>query len=115
MFWKRVEDRLRELNLGALRYEPLDPGLGAISWYGLSESGAPDGSGRSTRGCHLATGLLAGLLGRAAGREVSVLEIGCGAGTPHACWFVIGSQERIDEIHKRLTAGASVTQALEEN
>lgn len=112
-FWARVEEMLRSLELGTLRFEPLDPGLGTIAWYGFPESGTPDGSGRDTRGCHLATGLLGELLGRAAGRSVAVLEIGCGASTPHACWFLIGAKERLDAVHVRLTSGASVAQALE--
>lgn len=111
-FWLRVDERARELNLGSVRFEPLDGGLAAVSWYGFPEAGAPDGSGRATQGCHLATGLLGGLLGRAAGRSVAVLEIGCGAGGPHACWFLIGSEARLNEVHRRLAAGASVAEAV---
>lgn len=112
-FWLRVDDRLRELNLGSVRFEALDSALGGISWYGFPEAGAPDGSGRETRGCALATGILAGLLGRAAGdRTVDVLEIGCGARSPHACWFLIGSEARLHEVRRRLAEGGSVAQAV---
>lgn len=112
-FWVRIDEKLRELNLGSLRFEPLDSGLGAVSWYGFPEAGAPDGTGRETRGCPLATGVLGGLLGRAAGRPVAVLEIGCGARSPHACWFLIGSDERLGAVRGRLAEGASVAEAVE--
>lgn len=113
VFWLRVDDRLRELNLGSVRFETLDAGLGGISWYGFPEGGAPDGSGRETRGCAMAAGILAGLLGRAAGdRSVDVLEIGCGAGSPHACWFLVGSESRLAEVRRRLEEGVSVAQAV---
>lgn len=112
-FWIGVDERLRELNLGSLRFEPLGGGLGAISWYGFPEGGAPDGTGRDSRGCPLADGLLAGLLGRAAGGpRVAVLEIGCGAGSRHACWFLVGSETRLDAVRGRLAEGASVAEAV---
>lgn len=111
-FWMRVDEKLRELNLGSLRFEPMDPGLATISWYGFPEGGAPDGSGRKTRGCELATGLLAGLLGRAADRPVGVLEIGCGASSPHACWFLVGSESRVADVRARIAEGGSVAEAV---
>lgn len=112
-FWVRIDDLVRELNLGSLRFEPLDGGLGAISWYGFPEGGAPDGTGRETRGCPLATGLLAGLLARAADRPVAVLEIGCGARSPHACSFLVGSRERLAAVRRRLVGGDPVARAVE--
>lgn len=112
-FWSLVNEKLRELNLGTLRYEPLDGGLGAVGWQRLPEAGSPPGGERFTEGCHLATGLLAGLLSRGAGRPVAVLEIGCGARASHDCWFLVGAETRLIEISERLTAGASVSEALE--
>lgn len=111
-FWMRVDEKLRELNLGSLRFEPIDPGLATISWYGFPEGGAPDGSGRQTRGCQLATGLLAGLLGRAADRPVGVVEIGCGASSPHACYFLVGPESRLAAVRGRVAEGASVAEAV---
>jgi len=112
-FWHRVDDRLRELNLGSLRFETLDPGLGAVSWYGFPESGSPDGEGRQSRGCALATGILAGLLAAAGGgRRVEVLEIGCGAGSRHACWFLVGSEERVGRVRRRLAEGSRIADAV---
>lgn len=113
-FWVRLDERLRELNLGSLRFEPLDAGLGAVSWYGFPESGLPDGGGRESRGCALAAGILAGLLDRTAGEDgVHVLEIGCGAGSRHACWFLIGPEARLERVRRRLEDGAPIAEAVE--
>jgi len=41
--------------------------------------------------CYFATGLLGGILSRAAGRTVDVQEVRCGSGAGEPCWFLFGA------------------------
>lgn len=105
-FWEAVDRTFRDLSLGSLHFEPLGNGLAAIGWRNLPEATGPDGNPRVSRGCALATGLLGGLLSRAAGRPVPVLEVDCAAGGSDTCWFLIAAEDRLREVHQRMSDGA---------
>ena len=111
-FWERLDGSVRAMNLGSLHFEPLDDELAAVAWYRLPEAGDSTLDARSTPGCHLATGMLGGILDRAGGRPVAVLEVACRAGGAETCWFLIGSRERLLRVHERLEAGATLRAAL---
>ena len=111
-FWEHLDAKFRELNLGFVHFEPVDEGLAAVAWYHLPETGADASVERTTGGCHLATGLLGGLLSQAAGQPIAVLEIGCGIDGSEPCWFLIGSEPRLTSIHDRLARGEELRVAL---
>lgn len=112
-FWDAFDRKIRDLNLGFVHFEPIDEGVAALAWYRLPETGVDAGVHRSTEGCHLATGLLGGVLSRAANRPIAVLEVGCGSRGSEACWFLIGSEPRLTEIHQRLSSGEALRTILE--
>jgi len=112
-FWSALDARVRQLNLGFVHFEPLDEGLAVLAWYQMPETGCDGTVERTTTGCHLATGLLGGLLGRAAGQSIAVLEIACGAAGSEPCWFLIGSESRLTAIHDRLARGEDLRAALD--
>lgn len=112
-FWEAVDRTLRELSLGSLRFEPLEGGAAAIGWRNLPEAAGPDGNSRVSRGCALATGILGGLLSRAAGRSVPVLEVDCAAGGSDTCWFLIAAEARLREVHERWADGAPLSGILQ--
>lgn len=114
-FWSRVAGAIRRLHLGSVDFRPLDEGLAAVRWADLPEAGADQGGGRRTAGCHLATGILAGLLARAAGRPVPVLEVACAASGSGSCLFLLGPEERLARVRDRLAAGASLAAAVRRN
>jgi hypothetical protein len=111
-FWSALDARIRQLHLGFVHFEPLDRGLAVLAWHEMPETGAEGSAPRITSGCHLATGLLGGLLGRAAGQPIAVLEVACGADGSEPCWFLIGSESRLTAIHDRLARGEDLRAAL---
>ncbi len=108
-FWEAVDRTVRELSLGSVRFEPLEGGVAAIGWRNLPEAAGADGNSRISRGCALATGILAGLLSRAAGRPVPVLEVDCAAGGSDTCWFLVGGEGRLREVHEGLAHGTPLS------
>ncbi len=111
-FWAAVGQKFIELGLGPVRYEQVDEGLAAISLVAFPEAGGAEIGERSSAGCHLGTGLLGGLLSRAADQSIAVLEIECRADGSHGCWFLLGAQDRLEAIHERLIAGEPIENAI---
>ena len=74
-FWSALDARVRQLNLGHVQFEPLDEGLAVVAWYRMPETGSDGTVERATSGCHLTTGLLGGLLGRAAGQPSAAVYL----------------------------------------
>lgn len=111
-FFEAADRALQACGLGSVDFEAVDGGLIAMSWRRLPEAGGAEAGGRTSRGCPLATGILGGLLTRAAGSPMAVLEVDCAADGGDACWFLVGSEERLREIHGRIAGGASPHAAL---
>jgi hypothetical protein len=85
---------------------------GVASTYTAAEHAKPDGR-RRRGGCHFATGLLGGVFSRAAGRPIAVLEVHCGAHAGEPCLFLVSSEARLTTVHRRLTMGTALAEALE--
>ena len=111
-FWAAVGQKLQELGFGPVRYEQVDEGLAAVCLVSFPEAGGEEIGARRSAGCHLGTGLLGGLLSRAADRSIAVLEIECRADGSHGCWFLLGAQERLESIHEKLRAGEPIENAI---
>lgn len=108
-FWSRANGRLEELGLGRAEYRPLSASVGLVTLRESPEAGGRGGDREETRpGCPFATGWIAGLVSRAAGEPAAVLEVRCSAGEDRGpCRFLVGAEERLEEIRRRLRAGAS--------
>lgn len=111
-FWEEVGKKLDELGFGPARYEQVDEGLAAVCLVEFPEAGGEEIGKRRSSGCHLGTGLLGGLLSRAADESIAVLEIECRADGAQGCWFILGSQDRLEAIHQRLIAGEPIENVL---
>jgi len=108
-YWEAVERAVDDLGFGSIAYEVLTPGVASVTLPALPESDRSDGS----PGCPFTTGLLAGLLGHAAGEAVAVLEVECRVGGHPACRFLVGSEPRLRAIRERLVSGSELAEALE--
>jgi hypothetical protein len=113
-FWAEVGKKLKELGLGSARYEQVDEGLAAVCLLRFPEAGGHGSGTRHSCGCHLGTGLLGGLLSRAADESIAVLEIECRADGSEGCWFIVGSRGRLEAIHQKLIAGEPIENVLRE-
>ncbi|UCG75937.1 MAG: hypothetical protein JSV95_00995 [Gemmatimonadota bacterium] len=111
-FWAAVGQKFIELGLGPVRYEQVDEGLAAVCLVAFPEAGGETIGERRSPGCHFGTGLLGGLLSRAADQSIAVLEIECRADGSHGCWFLLGSQSRLEGIHEQLLAGEPIENAI---
>jgi len=89
-FWAAVDRGLTDAGLGSVTCETVSPAIGAVAWRGSPEAGGPR-SERPGVQCYFATGLLGGILSRAAGRAVDVREVRCGSGAGEPCWFLFGA------------------------
>ena len=99
-FWRRLDDAFTRAGLGSLSHEVVSPAVGAVAWKGSAEA-AGSRSDRSPVSCHFAGGLLGGVLSRAAGRTVDVLEVRCEGGGERPCWFLYGSVETLRAVRAR--------------
>jgi predicted hydrocarbon binding protein len=106
-FWDRMAGLFRELGWGSLTHEELHPGVGALvgrEWFEAD----PDAS-RPT--CLFTTGVLANILGRVAGEDVSVLQVECDDG--HGCCrFLFGSGPVVQDVYAALREGRDLQTAL---
>lgn len=108
-YWEVLERTLGEMGFGRVTYEVLTPGVASVTLPELPEADREDGS----PGCPFTTGLLAGLLGHAAGETVAVLEVECRVGGHPSCRFLVGPEPRLRTIRERLVGGSDLTEALE--
>lgn len=94
-FWLAVDGAVGRLGLGTLSFRPVTTHLAAVAWRGSPEAGGT-GRDRGTACCHFACGLLGGLLSRAAGRTVGVVEARCRTEGSEPCWFLVGAPDRVE-------------------
>jgi len=110
LFWRRVGDLFAARGWGRLEFSALHPALGALEAADWVEADATDGSLRPS--CHFTTGVLANLLGHAAGEEIGVLEVECRSRGDLACRFVFGGHDALAAIYEALAHGQELDQAL---
>jgi hypothetical protein len=102
-FGSALGDWARAHGWGALAFEAGDgadtgglPVLRATHWFEVEPPGTPATPHPS---CHFTTGLLAGFLGRLAGRPLAVLEVACGPSGDPACRFVVGGPPALARLY----------------
>jgi predicted hydrocarbon binding protein len=102
-FWKRLAELFETRGWGELQHEAVHAGVGALDAADWVEADAGSGSERPS--CHFTTGLLANLLGHAAGQEIAVLESDCRSRGDLRCRFLFGAPETLGAVHRELVAG----------
>ncbi|MGH7541012.1 MAG: V4R domain-containing protein [Gemmatimonadota bacterium] len=110
-FWLAVDGEMRRLGLGSVSFLPVTRELATVAWRGSPEARGP----RSDPGipcCHFASGLLAGLLSRAAGQTVAVVEARCRSMGSEPCWFMVGSPDRVRALPAKRGAQRALHEVL---
>jgi len=111
-FWDRLDNFFGARGWGHLETERVHSGLGMVRAHQWAEA---DERGHETQpGCFFTSGLLAHLLGQAAGGPVAVLEVRCRSRGDQACEFLYGSEAAVHEIYGLLLDERSVEEALAE-
>ncbi len=111
-FWDRLDDFFGARGWGHLESERVHSGLGMVRAHQWAEA---DKRGQEAQpGCFFTSGLLAHLLGQAAGGPVAVLEVRCRSRGDEACEFLYGSEAAVHEIYGLLLDERSVEEALAE-
>lgn len=106
-FWSGASAYFESLGWGSLRQEQVHPALGALDltdWIEASSDG-----GEVPPGCHLTTGIVADLLGRVAGAEVSVMEVPTASAS---CRLLFGGQEALGRVYQALVEGLTSDEAV---
>jgi predicted hydrocarbon binding protein len=69
-------------------------------------------SAASRPSCFFSTGMLANILGNAAGAPIAVLEVECRSQGDARCRFLFGSNEALQTLYERVGSGESIDAAL---
>jgi hypothetical protein len=109
-FWRRLSQLFSTRGWGTLNHSSAHPGIGALDTTNWVEA-VPESSARPS--CFFTTGLLANLLGRAAGSEIAVLEAECRSSGHERCRFLFGAPVTLNALYGRLRTGESVDQSIE--
>jgi hypothetical protein len=111
IFWRELAHLFEERGWGSLTHERIHPGLAILRSGDWTEASSSDDE--SPLGCAFSSGVLAHLLGAAAGSPVGVLEVSCrGRGDPE-CAFVFGSEGAVHDLYGLLLDGKDLEAALE--
>ena len=109
-FWFGLSGFFSTLGWGTLSYEPLHPGVAALTSDAWAEAdSAPPGSYPA---CHFTTGLLSDLLGRVAGADLGVMEVECRAAGDARCTFLIGGREALQRVYEGIRDGGDYASAV---
>ncbi len=111
-FWRRVNHLFSSRGWGALKHASVHPGVGALDAADWVEAQPEAGEMRPS--CFFTTGMLANLLGHAAGAEIAVMEVECRSAGHARCRFLFGSAEALNELYSRVASGSAVDSALSE-
>lgn len=109
-FWRRLSQLFSTRGWGTLSHDSLHEGIGSLESTNWVEA-EPDSSARPS--CFFSTGLLANLLGQAAGAELAVLEVECRSRGDQRCAFLFGAPETLDALYHRLRSGEPVDRSIE--
>jgi hypothetical protein len=111
VFWRRLSQLFEVRGWGRLTNERVHPGVAALDAHDWVESDPDTAAGRPS--CHFSTGLLANVLGQAAGDEVAVLEVECRSCGDDRCRFLYGSPAALERLYGDVHAGSDAAAALE--
>jgi predicted hydrocarbon binding protein len=101
-FWRRLSQLFSTRGWGTLSHEPAHQGVGALESANWVEAVPGNGSRPS---CFFTTGLLANLLGRAAGSTIAVLEVECRSHGDERCRFMFGAPDSMNAAYNLIRSG----------
>lgn len=111
-FWRRLGELFADRGWGQLTHSAIHPGVGALDSSDWAEA---DPNSNATRpSCFITTGILANLLGRAAGASIGVLEVECRSRGDLRCRFAFGGREALEALYEGVRAGRDADAALAE-
>lgn len=109
-FWNRLATLFANRGWGHLRYAEAHPGVGSLEASDWVESRSePEAEVPS---CHFTTGLLANLLGHAAGTDIGVIEVECRSRGDRRCRFLFGGTDAVFAVYHRMAEGDAADTAL---
>ena len=111
-FWRKLTQLFISRGWGIIIHSNVHEGIGALEAGDWVEADPEAYSPRPS--CHFTTGMLANLLGNAAGAPVTVLEVECRSRGDARCRFFFGSTEAMQALYDRVGTGASADAALAE-
>lgn len=104
-FWSRLDAYADERGWGHLVHRRLHRAVGVLESVDWAEG---EGSDESEPACSFSSGFLSGILSRAAGAPVAVLETDCRGRGDGRCAFVYGSEPVVKVLHDGLLEGRSL-------
>lgn len=110
LFWKRLVLLFSNRGWGNLSIAQLHPGIGALDSTNWVEAVPETEAQRPS--CHFTTGLIANLLGSAAGADVAVLELECRSRGDARCRFAFGAPEIMGAVYEYMLDGADAEQSI---
>ncbi|HEX6694270.1 MAG TPA: V4R domain-containing protein [Longimicrobiales bacterium] len=108
-FWRRFTQLFSSRGWGTLSHGLVHPGIAVLTasdWAEATAGSAPRPS------CYFTTGLLANVLGKVAGSDVSVMEVECRSRGDASCRFLFGSPDALSSVYHMLLAGESPDSAV---
>lgn len=111
-FWRRLANLFMARGWGTLAHSDAHEGVGVLRAEDWVEADPESNASRPS--CFFTTGMLANLLGNAAGSAISVLEVECRSRGDAHCRFLFGSHEAMQALYDRVGSGASIDAALGE-
>lgn len=111
-FWRRLSQLFQSRGWGSLTHAAVHPGVGALDAADWVEANPDADEARPS--CFFTTGLLANLLGNAAGSDVAVMEVECRSTGAPRCRFLFGSGAALNTLYARVASGDAVDAALSE-
>jgi predicted hydrocarbon binding protein len=111
-FWRKLSNLFSARGWGTLGHAPAHQGVGSLESADWVE--ADDDAGAARPSCFFSTGMLANVLGNAAGAPIAVLEVECRSQGDARCRFLFGSMEAMQAVYDQVGSGQSVESALSE-
>lgn len=109
-FWRRLSQLFSTRGWGTLGHNPAHDGVGSLESADWVEADAEAQAKRPS--CFFTTGMIANLLGNAAGEPIAVLEVECRSQGDARCRFLFGSNEAMQAVYGRVGNGEPVDAAL---
>ncbi|MGQ0813297.1 MAG: V4R domain-containing protein [Gemmatimonadota bacterium] len=109
-FWRKLSNLFSNRGWGTLAHSQAHEGVGSLESSDWVEANADAGANRPS--CFFSTGMLANVLGNAAGAPLAVLEVECRSQGDARCRFLFGSTEAMQAVYERVGSGQSADAAL---
>lgn len=109
-FWRKLSNLFSSRGWGTLGHSPAHEGVGSLESADWVEAVPESGAVRPS--CFFSTGMLANVLGNAAGAPIAVLEVECRSQGDARCRFLFGSTEAMQTVYDRVAQGDPVDAVL---